>query len=153
AGRAAADDVRPDVGRHDQLQPRVGQPHAVRPAAEVDHAIHRCRLLHLDPYGSTVAVSPPDDLTDFSPPPRLAAADFVIRCYLPGDGPRVAEAVTASYDHLKTYMPWARPRQGVRTSARLVTGFRRRYLAGEDFILGIFEPEGGRMLGGTGYHL
>jgi RimJ/RimL family protein N-acetyltransferase len=61
--------------------------------------------------------------------------------------------VNASYEHLRTFMPWAKPRQPVEESERLCREFRGRYLLAQDFVLGVFAPDGRRLLGGCGYHL
>ncbi len=86
-------------------------------------------------------------------PERTATSDFVIRCYRPGDGARLAEAVNASYDHLKRFMPWAKPRQSVEESEKLVRDFAGKYLSSADFVLGVWTPDESRLIGGTGYHL
>jgi len=78
---------------------------------------------------------------------------LLMRSWRPGDGPPLTEAVEASYDHLKPWMPWAAPEQSVETSERLVRGFRARWLLAEDFVLAFFSPDGARVLGGSGFHL
>jgi len=78
---------------------------------------------------------------------------LLLRSWRPGDGPAMTEAVEASYDHLKTYMPWAAPEQSVETSERLARQFRGRWLLAEDFVVALFSPDGSRALGGCGFHL
>lgn len=89
----------------------------------------------------------------FLAPERFETERFVIRCYRPGDGPLLSEASNSSYEHLRPFMDWARPDQSVAESEALVRTFRARYLLNEDFVLGIFSPDGSRLLGGSGYHL
>ena len=86
-------------------------------------------------------------------PERRQADDFVLRSYDLGDGPLLAEAVNASYEHLRAWMPWASPNQSLEDSERFVRRFRARYLLAEDFVIGIFSADGRRLLGGTGFHL
>ena len=86
-------------------------------------------------------------------PERYESHQFIIRSYLPGDGALLTEAVNASYDHLKTFMPWAKSHQSEEMSEQLVRQFRGRYLLAEDFTLGIFSPDESQLLGGTGFHL
>lgn len=86
-------------------------------------------------------------------PDRRIAQDFVLRCYEPGDGPSLSEAVNASYEHLKRFMPWAVPHQAVETSEQLCREFRARWLLASDFVIGIWAPDESRLLGGSGYHL
>lgn len=87
------------------------------------------------------------------PPDRLVLDRIVIRSYDVGDGRAVAEAVTASYDHLRTYMEWAKPRQTAREAELRCRRNRAEYLLCQDFTLGIFDRGSGALLGGTGFHL
>ncbi|MGC9400593.1 MAG: GNAT family N-acetyltransferase [Anaerolineae bacterium] len=93
------------------------------------------------------------DLEPFFAPERWETDAFVVRTYLPGDGELLSEAANASYEHLKTFMEWAKPHQTVEESESLVRKFRANYLIGEDFVLGIFTPDESRLLGGSGFHL
>lgn len=86
-------------------------------------------------------------------PERWVTPDFVVRCYRPGDGVLLSDAVNASYEHLTTFMPWAKPYQSVEESETIVRRFRGRYLLNEDFVLGIFSADERRLLGGSGFHL
>ncbi len=92
------------------------------------------------------------DLTHFIAPARFEKPEFTIRSYLPGDGPLLNEAVNDSYEHLKTFMVWAKPEQSVAESEQLVRRFRADYLVNKDFVLGIFSPNKQQLLGGTGFH-
>ncbi len=89
----------------------------------------------------------------FFAPDRLVTDDFTIRSYMPGDGPLMAEAVNASYDHLKAYMPWAQPHTGVAQAEKTIRTMRGKYLLSTEFVLGIFAPNNGRLLGSSGFHL
>ncbi len=86
-------------------------------------------------------------------PDRHVAAGFVLRSYEPGDGALLTGATDESYEHLRRWMPWAKPHQPVEDSEKLVRQFRARYLLAEDFVIGIFSPDEKRLLGGTGFHL
>ena len=86
-------------------------------------------------------------------PDRHDAGDFIVRSYLPGDGPRLQEAAVSSYEHLKTFMYWATPAQTVEEAEHLVRMFRGRYLLATDFTLAILAPDESELLGGCGYHL
>ncbi len=87
------------------------------------------------------------------PPDSLALDRIVVRSYDVGDGPAHAEAVADSYEHLRTYMEWAQPRQSPTESEALCRRFRAEYLLRQDFTLGIFDRDAGALLGGTGFHL
>jgi len=86
-------------------------------------------------------------------PERYTGAGFVLRSYDVGDGPLLSEAADESYEHLRPWMPWARPRQPIEDSERLVRQFRARYLLSEDFVIGVFSSDEKRLLGGAGFHL
>ncbi len=86
-------------------------------------------------------------------PERLVTRDFVIRCYTPGDGPLISDAVNTSYEHLARWMPWASLDQSDQTSERFARTARARFLLAEDFTLGIFTTDERVLLGGTGFHL
>lgn len=88
-----------------------------------------------------------------APPEGTATEQFVIRTYRPGDGPAISDAVNASYDHLKTFMPWAKPVQTVDESERYARECYGRWLLAKDFALGIWTPDGATLLGGSGFHL
>lgn len=94
-----------------------------------------------------------DDLLHFVAPTRLDGLEFTIRRYAEGDGPALGEAVTSSYDHLRPWLPWAASDQPDGVSESLARGFLAGHLANRDYTLVITEPDRGRVLGGTGFHL
>ncbi len=89
----------------------------------------------------------------FLSPTDLTTDRFHLRAYRAGDGPLLGTAVNQSYEHLRTFMPWAVPHTSPAESERLVRNFGGRYLLDQGFVLGIFSPAGDRLLGGTGFHL
>jgi RimJ/RimL family protein N-acetyltransferase len=86
-------------------------------------------------------------------PERFVGSGFVLRSYDVGDGPLLTEAVDESYEHLRNWMPWAKPHQPIEESERLVRQFRGKYLLAQDFVIAILAPDEKRLLGGTGFHL
>lgn len=86
-------------------------------------------------------------------PEHYEADGFVLRCYAAGDGPLLRDANNESFEHLRAWMPWARPEQSPDEAEILVRRFYAKYLMHEDFVLGIFSPDEKRLLGGTGFHL
>ena len=86
-------------------------------------------------------------------PERYAADSFVLRCRRPGDGAQVAEAVNASYEHLKVFMDWAKPGQSVEHYEKVSREFYGKWLQATDFPVGIWDRDEARVLGGCGYHL
>jgi RimJ/RimL family protein N-acetyltransferase len=91
------------------------------------------------------------DPATFIAPLRYDAGEFQIGAYRLGDGGALAEAVNASYEHLRTWMPWAKPDETAELAELNVRRFIGRYFLNEDFTMGIFD--GDRVIGGTGFHL
>jgi len=86
-------------------------------------------------------------------PDRITSPDFTIRSYEPGDGALLSQAICESYEHLRTFMEWARPDYSVEDAERFCRTSRAHYLLAENFNMGIFSPAEDRVLGGTGFHL
>ena len=78
----------------------------------------------------------------------------MLRCWNATDAPRLAEAIDASLDHLRPWMPWVRhePEPIDKKKARLGK-FRRSFEAGEDFAYALFDPAEQEVLGGAGLHM
>ncbi len=89
----------------------------------------------------------------FFAPEQYVTDEFTIRSYLPGDGLLLAEAVNASYEHLTRFMPWAKPHTDATEAEQIVRRFRGEYLLNTNFVLGVFSPDGKRLLGSSGFHL
>lgn len=86
-------------------------------------------------------------------PERHDGTGFVLRSYDVGDGRLLSEAADESYEHLRHWMPWAKPHHPIEDSEKLVRQFRARYLLSEDFVIGVFSTDEKRLLGGAGFHL
>lgn len=80
--------------------------------------------------------------------PRL-----LLRCYRVSDAPLLKHAIDSSLDHLRPWMPWMlnEPSPLSVIEARLAT-FREQFIAGRDWVYGIFDPTETEVLGGTGLH-
>jgi RimJ/RimL family protein N-acetyltransferase len=77
----------------------------------------------------------------------------VIRCWEPRDAAAAKEAIDASLEHLRPWMPWVEGEpQTLDEKIELLRGFRGRFDLGEDFVYGIWERDESRVLGGTGLH-
>jgi RimJ/RimL family protein N-acetyltransferase len=88
-----------------------------------------------------------------APPYRIETERLVLRCWAPDDAPLLKEAVDRSLDHLRRFMPWAPDApEPVETIRERLRGFRSRFDADEDWIMGVFSPDESRVLGGTGLH-
>lgn len=91
---------------------------------------------------------------EFSNPAyRIQTKRLLVRCYNPSDAPLLAEAVTASVEHLRPWMPWAHAEpEPLEEKFQRLKRFRGLFDLGQDFIYGIFSPDDTKLLGGTGLH-
>jgi RimJ/RimL family protein N-acetyltransferase len=88
-----------------------------------------------------------------TPPYRIETERTVLRCWQPADGPLVKEAVDASLDHLREWMPWAVDEpEAVETKVQRLRRFRANFDLDKDYIYGIFSQDERQVLGGTGLH-
>ncbi|MGZ4148124.1 MAG: GNAT family N-acetyltransferase, partial [Actinomycetota bacterium] len=86
-------------------------------------------------------------------PYRIVTDRLVLRCWQPADAPLLKEAVDASLDHLRPWMPWAHEHpQPLDATVELLRTFRGRFDLGEDFVYGIFDAAEERVVGGSGLH-
>ena len=84
---------------------------------------------------------------------RIETERTVIRCWDPRDAYLLKEAVDASLDHLKPWMPWAdQEPTDIEAKVQVLRGFRGRFDLGQDFAYGSFDPDEQRVIGGTGLH-
>ena len=88
-----------------------------------------------------------------NPPYRIHTERLVLRCWDPGDAPRLKEAVDSSLDHLRPWMPWAvNEPQPLEQKVELLRRFRAQFDVGEDFVYGIFTHDEETVVGGSGLH-
>ncbi len=77
----------------------------------------------------------------------------MVRCWQPADAGLLKEAVDASLDHLRPWMPWANHEPtGLDAKIATLRTFRGKFDLGQDFVYGIFNREETLVLGGTGLH-
>ena len=89
------------------------------------------------------------------PPERIVGDRVVIRVPRVGDGPALVEAVTASIEHLRPWMPWIKfePQSVEQREAWIAEQIVAR-AAGTDFAYFYADPhDDDRIIGGTGFHL
>ncbi len=87
------------------------------------------------------------------PPYEIHGEGLVLRCWQPADAPALKDAIDASLDHLRAWMPWANAEPTTMDEkVEQLRGFRGSYDLGRDFVMGIFDPSQQRVLGGTGLH-
>ena len=102
-----------------------------------------------------MTVAPIDPLL-IEVPMRLDTPRLVIRCPRAGDGASYFEAVSASLDALKPWMPWAHEPQSPERSEVLARRFHADFIARRDLVMALFprRADGGEgpLVGGTGLH-
>jgi RimJ/RimL family protein N-acetyltransferase len=84
---------------------------------------------------------------------RIQTPRLVIRCWNPADAALLADAVTASVEHLRPWMPWvhAEPEE-LEAKVQRLRAFRAQFDTDQDFFYGIFTPDEREVMGGTGLH-
>ena len=88
-----------------------------------------------------------------NPAYRIETKRLVVRCYNPSDAPLLAESVTESLEHLRPWMPWVHSEpEPLEGKIQRLKRFRGLFDLGQDFIYGIFNLDGTKLLGGTGLH-
>jgi RimJ/RimL family protein N-acetyltransferase len=84
---------------------------------------------------------------------RIETDRLLVRCYSPEDARKLKEAIDASLDHLRPWMPWAQDEpEPLDAKVELLRRFRGAFDLGNDFIYGIFAADDSILLGGTGLH-
>jgi RimJ/RimL family protein N-acetyltransferase len=84
---------------------------------------------------------------------RIQTPRLVIRCWSPADAPLLAEAITASVEHLRPWMPWAHAEpEPLEAKVQRLRGFRAKFDRDEDYVYALFSPDERAVLGGTGLH-
>lgn len=84
---------------------------------------------------------------------RIETERLVIRCYEPGDAPKLHEAITRSLDHLRPWLPWVQQEpKPPEARGGLIRLFRGQFDLGLDYAFGIFDKEEMELVGSTGLH-
>jgi RimJ/RimL family protein N-acetyltransferase len=89
-------------------------------------------------------------LLDF--PDQIETERLIIRAPRPGDGPAINEAVCASLEHLRPWMPWAQHVPTLEESEATVRQGAARWITREDLWMMIIRKADGLWLGGSGLH-
>lgn len=86
-------------------------------------------------------------------PHRIVTERVVIRAYEVADAEAMDATMAVNHVRLREWMAWAWDEpQSLETRRNLLTYFRARFDAGEDFTMGMFDRSTGALLGGTGLH-
>ncbi len=89
---------------------------------------------------------------DLLPAAVATFGEPVLRTWTAADVPAMADAVTASLEHLRPWMPWVSAEPlSPQERAAIVRGWEVERLAGGDAVYGMFATDG-RVVGGCGLH-
>ena len=95
----------------------------------------------------------PQENTTIPPPYRIETERTVMRCPEPGDAKLLQEAITASLENLRQWMPWAASEpETVADKAQRLRGFRGKFDLDEEYMYVIFTPDESKVIGCTGLH-
>jgi RimJ/RimL family protein N-acetyltransferase len=86
-------------------------------------------------------------------PYRVETERLVLRCWQPQDARLLKEAIDASLDHLRPWMPWAvcEP-QSVEAKADRLRIFRGEFDLDRDYVYGILSRDERLVVGSSGLH-
>ncbi len=84
---------------------------------------------------------------------RICTPHLSLKIWQPADAPLLHEAIDASVEHLKPWLPFAdfEPKP-LAAREEMLTGWYQKFLNGEDFFYGIFNPQETCCLGSSGMH-
>jgi RimJ/RimL family protein N-acetyltransferase len=85
-------------------------------------------------------------------PEEIMTERLLIRKPLPGDGKAVYEAMQASLNELKPWMPWAHTNQSVQDVEANIRDSIAKFITREDLRLHIFNKETMEFIGSSGLH-
>ncbi len=86
------------------------------------------------------------------PPELIDVGPVVLRRYVSGDGLALAEAVNASLEHLRPWMPWAQSPATVASMIDFIEHAAAAAQVGTEFQYGMFDHGGAGVVGGCGLH-
>src|SRR5690348_4704334 len=89
-------------------------------------------------------------LLDF--PEEFHTERLLIRKPMPGDGKAVYEAIQASINELKPWMPWVHKNQTEEDTEVNIREAHAKFLTREDLRLHLFDKKTGEFIGASGLH-
>jgi len=88
-----------------------------------------------------------------SPPYRIETQRTVMRCANPTDAKLMTDAITASIEHLRPWLPWAATEpKPVAEKANQLRKFRGQFDLDQGYVYAIFNHAESEVLGCTGLH-
>lgn len=85
-------------------------------------------------------------------PEEICSDRTVVRCYRPGDGAGMFEAIDESREHILPWMPWGAMHGAPADSERYVRNCGGLWTLRQDLPMGMFDKATGRFIGGCGFH-
>lgn len=86
-------------------------------------------------------------------PYKIQTPRLVIRCWQPGDAAAMKEAIDASLEHIRPWLPFAKDEpQTLEQKLGLIRKFRGNFDLDKDYTMGIFDAGDKLCLGGCGLH-
>jgi RimJ/RimL family protein N-acetyltransferase len=85
-------------------------------------------------------------------PEEFTTERLLIRKPFPGDGKVVYEAIQASLNELKPWMPWAHTNQSEQDVEANIRDSIAKFITREDLRLHLFNKETGEFIGSSGLH-
>ncbi|MEH6994255.1 GNAT family N-acetyltransferase [Neobacillus drentensis] len=85
-------------------------------------------------------------------PEEFTTERLLIRKPLPGDGKAVYDAMQASLNELKPWMPWAHTNQSEQDVEANIRDSIAKFVTREDLRLHLFDKETGEFIGSSGLH-
>jgi RimJ/RimL family protein N-acetyltransferase len=102
---------------------------------------------------TTTEEPPPPVLRDGArPPDRIEIDDLVVRRYVARDVTVLHQAIAASHEHLKPWMPWCAELPAIEEQADFLAQAEVGWASGETCNYGIFGAADGVLLGVIGLH-
>ncbi|MFC9976521.1 GNAT family N-acetyltransferase [Spirillospora sp. NPDC127200] len=84
------------------------------------------------------------------PPEKIVLAGLLLRRFTEDDLAALHRAKTESFEHLHPWMPWAAQPPTPAEDADFLAHSRRTWDEGSEFGYGMFDPDGGAVLGAAG---
>jgi len=84
---------------------------------------------------------------------RIETKRLVLRCWEPRDAALLTDAITASLEHLRKWMPWANDEPTpLAAMTKRLRQFRALFDMDKDYVYAVFNQDETQVLGGSGLH-
>ena len=91
--------------------------------------------------------------TRVGPAYRVETERLVLRCWEPRDAALLRDAIIASLEHLREWMPWANDEPvSLQAMTKRLRHFRALFDMDKDYVYAIFSQDETQVLGGSGLH-